>query len=285
MCLRRQLEKNIIMQNLDEIAAKLAGNLSAEQTRQRWEARQNGAQFARPETSDAERAYWQRVFSEPTAPQTLFVTRSTRQEMEYETARRKVWALMQLRAAHISDLENRQFEWEMSPDFAAAVRALTKYFINDPTAEHDCNPLPLTKGLFIYGAVGTGKTELMHIMQRFATENNLTKAFQFSSLSKVYTDAKASADFDPIAQNVCFERCFDEFGRYVGAVKRYGDDLDINEAILEQRYERFKRYGQLTHLVANLAPNETADKFSPMLVDRVRSMCTGVYFKGESKRK
>lgn len=200
--------------------------------------------------------------------------------MDYETAKRKVWALMQLRAAHISDLEGNPFEWEMDDDFKANIKNLIQYFINDSRCDW-----PLNKGLFIYGAVGTGKTEIMHILERFTRENELSKAFQFSSLSKVYTDAKASADFDPIAQNVCFDRCFDEFGRYVGAVKRYGDDLDINEAILEQRYERFKRYGQLTHLVANLAPNETQEKFSPAIFDRVRSMCTGVYFKGESKRK
>lgn len=275
------------MQNLDEIARSLAGNLSPDQLEKVWREGSVAGEreFPRPVPNELERAYWQQVFSKQQTGQSLFVTRSTRQEMEYETARRKVWALMQLRAAHISDLEGKPFEWDMNADFAAAVRALTKYFVNDPTAEYDGKPLPLTKGLFIYGAVGTGKTEVMHIMQRFATENNLTKAFHFSSLSKTYTDAKASADFDPVAPNVCFDRCFDEFGRYVGAVKRYGDDLDINEAILEQRYERFKRYGQLTHLIANLTPNETAEKFSPMLVDRIRSMCTGIYFKGESKRK
>lgn len=237
------------------------------------------------EKSEAERAYWQEVFKEREPTSGLFVTRSTRQEMDFDAARRKVWALMQLRAAHISDLQNSPFEWDMNPDFSATVRALTKYFINDPTAVHGGNSLPLSKGLFLYGAVGTGKTELMLIFERFCRDNNLSKQFYFSSLSKVYTDAKASADFDPVAPNVCFSRCFDEFGRYVGAVKRYGDDLDINEAIFEQRYERFKRYGQITHLIANLAPNETAERFSPMLVDRIRSMCTGIYFKGESKRK
>lgn len=273
------------MQNLDEIARQLAGNLSPEQVRERWEARENGAKFETTEIGEAERAYWQRVFDEKEAPQSLYVTRSTRQEMEFEEARRKVWALMQLRAAHISDLQNAPFEWEMTPDFAAAVRALTKYFINDPTAEYDGKQIPLTKGLFIYGAVGTGKTELMLIFERFCKDNNLSKQFQFSSMSKIYTDAKADAAFDPVSPNVCFSRCFDEFGRYTGAVKRYGDDLDINEAVLEQRYERFKRYGQLTHLISNMDTNEAKDKFSPMLFDRVRSMCVGIYFKGESKRK
>lgn len=273
------------MPNLEEIARKLAGNLSPEQMRERWAARENGDKFTAPERSDSERAYWQEVFREREPANALFVTRSTRQEMEYNAARSKVWALMQLRAAHISDLQNEPFEWDMTPEFAAALRGLTKYFINDPSAEHDGKPLPLTKGLFIYGAVGTGKTEIMLIFERFCRDNNLTKAFQFSSLSKIYTDAKASADFDPIAPNVCFDRCFDEFGRYTGAAKRYGDDLDINEAILEQRYERFKRYGQLTHLVSNMDTNEAKDRFSPMIFDRVRSMCSGIYFKGESKRK
>lgn len=265
-------------QHINDLARKMSGNRTPAEMQEMFARQGSIPELA--EITETERNYWHGVFADRPTSSALMITRQTAQEMEYDTARRKVWALMLLRAAHISELENQNFEWDMEPDFANTVRQLTKYFINDPSCEY-----PLTKGLFLYGLPGTGKTELMHIFERFTRENELSKAFQFSSLSKIYTDAKANADFDPVSPNVCFDRCFDEFGRYLGAVKRYGDDLDINEAIIEQRYERMKRYGQLTHLIANMTPNETENKFSPMLADRIGEMCTGVFFTGKSKRK
>lgn len=278
------------MENLDEIARKLAGNLSPDQVRERWEALENG-RFKPAETvaiTDEGRKHLARVSSKPTTGEKRdLVKPALKQEMDYQEARKKICRLLEIREGEITILENRSkpFYFEFDKEEIERNVNLLKYFINDPTAEYDGKPLPLTKGLFVFGAVGTGKTELMLIFERFCKENDLSKQFQFSSLSKIYTDAKADANFDPIAPNICFSRCFDEFGRYTGAVKRYGDDLDINEAILEQRYDRFKRYGQLTHLISNMDTNEAKDKFSPMLFDRVRSMCTGIYFKGESKRK
>ncbi len=101
--------------NIDELARQLAGNLSLEQLR----ARQSGgvcvAEPAKqtPEQQTKAAEYWQRVFSDVAPVQSaLMVSRRTVQEMDYETARKKVWALLQLRAAHIADLENNpQFRW------------------------------------------------------------------------------------------------------------------------------------------------------------------------------
>lgn len=267
--------------DINEIARELAHNFSPEQLREKWEQREKGASFpiAEPVTDEG-RAHLARVASPKTASDVLMVSKATRQEMEYSEARKRVWNLMQLRAAHISDLEGIDFEWQFDEEERARNANLVKYFINDQS----CN-FNLSKGLFLYGAPGTGKTEIMRVFEKFCLDNDLSKQFRFTSMSEVYTKTKISNDYDPVKDNVQFDRAFDEFGRYVGAVVRFGEGIDINEAILEQRYERMKRYGQLTHLIANLTPNETESQFSPMVFDRVRSMCTGVFFKGKSKRK
>ena len=270
--------------NIDELARQLAGNMSLEQLR----ARQSGGVYVSepakqtPEQQAKAAEYWQRVFSDVAPVQTpLMVSRRTVQEMDYEAARKKVWALLQLRAAHIADLENNpEFRWQFSDDDRANLQNIVRYFVNDPACAY-----PLTKGLFLYGAPGTGKTEVMQVMERFCRENSLTKSFEFTSLSAIHIQTKAEKDHDPIMKNVQNDRCFDEFGRFVGPVIRFGESLDINEALIEMRSQRFKRYGQLSHFIANTTPNEMKDAFSPMIFDRLRSMCTSIHFKGESKRK
>lgn len=273
--------------DINEIARELAHNFSPEQLREKWEQREAGDKYPAGEIGEAERAYWHNVFREPQRnASALMVSKAAKQEMEYGEARKKVWNLMQLRAAHISDLENIEFEWEFDEEERARNANLVKYFINDASAVlPDGKPFPLSKGLFLFGAPGTGKTEIMRVFEKFCLDNDLSKQFRFTSMSEVYTKTRLSADYDPVKDNIQFDRAFDEFGRYVGSVMRFGEGIDVNESILEQRYERMKRYGQLTHLIANLTPNETESQFSPMIFDRVRSMCTGVYFKGKSKRK
>lgn len=269
------------MPNIDEIAKQLAGGLSLDQLRERQNAAANiAAKPKTPEQIEVEKQYWAKVFAEKPAKQGLMICRSTAQEMEYEDARRKFWAIMQIRAAHIATLENNpEFEWIIAPEFGAVLKNLVKYFINDCTSK-----FPLTKGLFVFGENGTGKTETMQAFAAFTEKYNLSKRFVFGSMSEVYSKARADKDFDPITPNEQHDRCFDEFGRTVGPVIRFGDALDINEAIIEARYNRFRRYGQITHFVANMAPNEAEAKLSPMIFDRLRSMCTSIEFTGKSKR-
>lgn len=269
------------MKDINKIAEQLAGGLSLDDLRRQQSAFAARFSGSAGSGSEAERSYWQQVFAErPTTKGDLVMTRRTAQEMGYDDARRRFWATMQMRAAHIASLENNpEFEWIVTQEFADTLRNLVKYFINDSTGG-----LPLTKGLFIFGENGTGKTEIMQAFVRFTETYDLTKRFTFCSMSEVYNKARADKDFDPIAPNEQHDRCFDEFGRNVGPVIRFGDALDINEAIIEARYNRFRRYGQITHFIANMAPNEAEEQLSPMIFDRLRSMCTSIEFTGKSKR-
>jgi DNA replication protein DnaC len=239
-----------------------------------------GATEPTQEQIEFARAYWDRVFSEPVRRTELMVSRSTKQVMSYEEARKKFWAILQIRAAHIEKMEDMQFEWVFDESQSLIIRDMLKYFINDPSSKY-----PLTKGLFIYGAPGTGKTEIVTALSKFCdTYEQITKGFKMRSMSDIYTRARADKDHDPITTNVQNDACFDEFGRYVGPVIRFGDPLDINEVIIEQRYARAKRYGQFTHFIANATPNELEGSFTPMVFDRLRSMCTSIHFTGKSKR-
>lgn len=235
-----------------------------------------------PEQIEFTRAYWDKVFStQQKGRAQLIMSRSTAHEMPFDVARKVFWGILQMRAASIEIHEDVEFNWWFTDQQKETVRNLVMYFINDRACQW-----PLTKGLFIYGAPGTGKTELMASLSELCYRNvpQLTKYFKLCSLSEIHVKAKTNKEYDPIAPNVEGDKCFDEFGRYTGSIMRFGDQLDINEAIIEQRYERYKRYGQLTHFIANATPNELEGSFTPMVYDRLREMCTSVHFTGQSKR-
>jgi len=267
------------MPNIDKIAAELAHNFSPEQLREKWEERKKATGFSRAEIGEAERAYWNKVWSmgdTATAP----ASRIFRKECDFEQARQSLKTVFLNRADEISRTTNQVFKWDFDATESEIIRNLIRYFVNDASGEY-----PLHKGLFVFGAVGTGKTEIMQCVSRWAESQKFGKAFVFTSMSATYTRAKQNPDYDPITQNVQFDRLFDEFGRYSGNVLNFGNQIDLNEAIIEQRYERWQRYGQLTHFIANAKPNEVETMFSPMIFDRLRQMCVSVLFPGKSKRK
>lgn len=267
---------------IDQVAIEAAGGKTLEQLRQEQEgyreSKRPTAQELSEETAEKTRLYWESVFEQPARQSPLMVVRSRAQEMEYEDARKKFWAVLQMRAAHISVNTNRpDFEWLFDETAAARVKNMLKYFINDPTGEY-----PLHKGLFLYGAPGTGKTEMMQAFQRFTGQYELSKRFEFSNMSQVYDSARRGAD--EVQYQEQGDRCLDEFGRITGPVLQYGNPIDLNEAILEARYIRFQRYGQLTSIVTNATPERAKQIFSPALYDRIRAMCTPVLFAGQSFR-
>jgi hypothetical protein len=103
-------------------------------------------------------------------------------------------------------------------------------------------------------------------------------------MSSEYTRAKSEKEYDAVALNVQFDRCFDEVFLQTGAVKQFGNDIDLTQAIFETRYTRFSRYGQLTHIATNFGPDQAVAMVTNMLGDRFRAMFTSIEFPGESKR-
>lgn len=268
--------------DIDALALELAKGLSLDQMREKMNAGALSGGSIPPlsplvPVTEAGRKYLEQLNAEA-KPKRPF-TRDLSQTMDWETARRKVWGMFEMRAAHISQIEDRDFNWVFDESELQIIRNMIRYFINDKSCEW-----PLTKGLFVYGLPGTGKTEIMRVFERFCMEFNLPKAFQFTSMAETYVKCKSEKGFDPITQNVQLDRCFDEFGLHTGAVMTFGESLDINEAIIEARYKRFRNGGQVTHFISNMTTTEAKEKLSPMIFDRVKQMCTSVYFKGQSKR-
>ena len=271
-------------QSLEHIAKQLAGGATLEELRTRQSnAKQLLSPQSRPQTEEEkarELAYWEKVFAEREKQQNPIKPRSFRQEMEYADARVRLIEILNKRADFIAVNESKPgFKWTFTLEDGEVIQNLIKWFINDPSGAY-----PINRGLYVYGKPGTGKTEILQCLIELGQKWALSKCPDYSRLSETYTMAKADAGYDPVTTNVQFDRVFDEFGRFTGAVKRYGDDLDINEAIIEAREARWKRYGQLTILISNGSKDQIQGLFSSMLFDRIRSFTTDVHFSGDSKR-
>jgi len=263
-------------QNIDELARQLSAGLTLEQMREKQNALAAGRRYIHDEGDEARaklRAYAAQV-NAPRRENALVVVRSTRPEkVSYEAAKRAVWKILCERGEQL----NRVFTFtdEQKPIVANLIR----YFINDPECPYD-----LQKGIYLYGVRGTGKTEIMRALSKFTNEHSLSKAFEMSNLAQIYASCRADKNSDPITPNVCLDRCFDEIGIEVGPVICYGDPLDINESILYERYERNRRYGQMTHLISNNDTEATAALLSERIVDRMKDLCQSVHYPGTSHR-
>lgn len=198
------------------------------------------------------------------------------QSMDYETARKIVWAICTdkarvLQKDFIVDAANR-----------AVIQNLIRYFINDPACEWNLN-----KGLFIFGDVGRGKTFLFQVMQVFAAAARLEhRNFGFQICSDI-VDEVLTVGESAMARHFRGQRdvCFDDLGQEPAVIKRYGNDLSVMERILTKRYSAYVAGKCITHITSNLTPDEVLERYGSRVSDRLREMMNYVVLPGPSRRK
>lgn len=277
-----------VQSEIDQLAFKLSNGRSPEELAAAFERQKE--KYQKPKATSKEVAYAQYLYS---TQKSVLIGGAVdlSQNIAFDAAKLTLKEIMRQRAGEMSELRKKPFQWQFERhvieidgesvviDEAETIRGLIRYFIND-----DSSPYPINKGLFVYGGVGSGKTEIMSCMGKMCERLDLKKAFVFCKMSDIYTKTRTDKEYDPIEPNVSGSRLFDEFARYTGPVLRFGEPIDINEAIIEQRYDRFVRYGQITHILTNTTPNALQEMISPMLFDRIREMCTSVFFPAKSRR-
>lgn len=203
------------------------------------------------------------------------------QEISYEEACIIFREIRIKRGEFITERINPNFKWMLNSVDKEMIANLIKYFINDSSSS-----FPLHKGIWLFSKPGVGKSEIMYLLSLFCTKANLTKSFGFINISEEYTKARNDKNCDNITKLVQGNKCLDEFLFQFGDVNSYGNKIDLNEAIVEQRYNRMTRFCQFTHLTSNVSPSEAVleKKINPRIADRLNAMCTAVLWEGESKR-
>lgn len=151
-----------------------------------------------------------------------------------------------------------------------------------------------SKGLFLWGPIGVGKSVLIKGLQRYLGKinrlrygcNNYHIGFRLTSaveISLMYAEKGMNGLFRFTDREYMCNLAIDELGREPADSKHYGTGINVIQTILQLRYEVRREF--LTHITTNLDPNaEFGNKYGDYIADRVKEMFNVIELKGSSRR-
>lgn len=204
------------------------------------------------------------------------------QVLDYEQARKTFWNFWR----NYADAENRDFV--LNSQNKETVVNILKWMIADPTGGFD-----LSKGLWIYGPVGTGKSVLMSAIFDFmiylheVKKANQSRVWKKVDMNELYIKSK----FDPSM----LKALITEYSLIVDELKPEhfttgfaGKDRTIGD-LITSRYSETARTAARTVIVTNLQPGfapgtELADLLDIREKTRIAQRFQSVHWKGENLR-
>jgi hypothetical protein len=177
------------------------------------------------------------------------------------------------------------------------IQNLIRWAIQSNDCEYD-----LTKGIYLHGRIGTGKTMLMHAMQYVADAARLHTQYRIVKTTTIADTIKAQAYADErnAAQLAADLRslhhghwCFDDLGEDNEpiSIKLWGNDTPIMSPLLSARYDAYLHQGLITHVTSNLRltspdPDETTieTRYGTRIKDRLKTMFNFILLDGDSRR-
>lgn len=183
-------------------------------------------------------------------------------------------------------------EYKVTDWNIGVIRDLVLYFTDHPESKLDPS-----KGIYIMGTVGTGKSTLLEIIDAWPLNKKKFLWARCKALQRDYTLSgfknvdKYGIDAYRRKNNVkCREYgyaityCFDDFGEE-RISKSYGTEALIMEDIIQDRYVEFESTGMITHITTNIQDADIIEKIYGIRVrDRIRAMFNIVKLNGPTFR-
>jgi hypothetical protein len=177
------------------------------------------------------------------------------------------------------------------------IQNLIRWAIQSPECEWD-----LTKGIYLFGRTGTGKSMLMSALQYVTEAARLPTQYRIAKTALIAkTTADAAYAPEPKARQLHADLqslyhgpwCFDDLGEDNEPIslKLWGNETPIMSPILSHRYDLYTTNGTITHATSNLKltssdPEETTieTRYGTRIKDRMKTMFNFILLDGDSRR-
>lgn len=169
--------------------------------------------------------------------------------------------------------------------------SLCQYFTGDTAFEKDGKSL--RKGILLFGAVGCGKTTLMKLFMHnprasFVMKSCREVAAEFTKngeevlfkYSRVYEANMVENPFKTKSWGICF----DDLGTE-DIKKHYGNESNVMENVLLNRYDRIAEIPYRTHTTTNISGEQMGEYYGTRVRSRIREMFNSFELDGGDLRK
>ncbi|WP_448529178.1 hypothetical protein [Raineya sp.] len=188
------------------------------------------------------------------------------------------WSAFVLKIAH----EFVQ-EYQIDDENADEIQALWLYFNHSKDFEQLNDYFSLEKSIMLMGGVGTGKTLLMRIFQRFLLLKT-GKTFAYKHINQLANEY-IETGFLAIQHYDQKDLWIDEVGLFDKEnLKRYGNNANLVEEVIMHRYERFVWTGVKTHLTTNLTPKQIEQEYGSRVWSRLKELTNMLPLTGKDRR-
>ena len=175
---------------------------------------------------------------------------------------------------------------KISDENAEVVQSLLNWF--DMTG-----PLDLKKGILLLGNIGTGKTTLMNLIRQMertryfhmVEARHIVREYQAEGatvIDKYGRGAMSQIRYGGGGKTL-YSFCFDDLGLEEVSSKLYGNQANVMEEIMQDRYSLMDE-GMITHAISNLDVEALKNIYGNRTIDRFKEMFNIVTLKGSSNR-
>lgn len=182
------------------------------------------------------------------------------------------------------------------PDFNIDGEEEMYYNLLDYFRGYESGKLDTRKGLLICGDVGTGKTLCMKVFQKITnrfgmvTTRHIIRDYFAAKIPSSVMDKYGRLSFVHSAGGTIDKKkptawCFDDFGLESVSVKNYGNEQNILEEIMLDRYEMWVSCRMKTYVTTNLDVDMIEQHYGTRVRDRFRETMNLIRITGKSKRK
>jgi len=171
-----------------------------------------------------------------------------------------------------------------------AVEQIVAYINRSPTFEGS-----LQKGICLAGPMGTGKTQLMRVMQKLMTDIEPFGIVSLVSMASYYNQKEigeiALSDIKRVSvQSFVGYRlnhiCGNDLGRENPESINMGAREDVRARFIYERYDLFQMHKVKTHFTNNFEErSDFEERYGNLNYDRIKEMCNIIFLNGESRRK